>query len=83
MTEIELKPLKQKHVERFYAGMRAREIDATKYSLPEYAGAVVRVCIEAEIIEPFDVDEAEPGEVRQLFNRIQAHLEKTLETPKN
>jgi hypothetical protein len=81
--DIELKPLKQKHVEKFYAGMRERNIDASKYSVPEYAGAVVRVCIDAEIIEPFDVDEADPKEIRKLFKRINVHLEKALEVPKN
>lgn len=80
---MELKPLKQKHVEKFFSLMRERGIDASKFSVPEYAGSVVRVCIDAEIIPAFDVDDAEPKEIQSLFRRLQKHIELALETPKN
>lgn len=86
--EIELNPLKQKHIERFFSGLRERGINTTeelkKISLPEYRGNYVRVCIDAGIIDAFDVDEADPKEIISIHDKLREHIEAALsETPKN
>jgi len=68
---VELKDLKQRDLERFYAKRREVGLDPDVLSLPEYSGGLIRIAVELDFFsERFEIDDWEPAKTIILKNGL-------------
>jgi len=80
---VELKDLKQRDLERFYAKRREDDPDPEILSLVEYTGAIVRIVNELDFFsERLEIDDWKPAKVIHLHTEfVKAIVEATTILP--